>query len=295
MSTPLKLGIIGYPLGHTLSPVMHHYWLQQVDLPGHYHVHAVNPVQPNGLAERLVSLAQQGYRGLNVTIPYKTSIMPLLDAIDPVAQAIGAVNTVVFEPNTNTTTGFNTDVTGFIASLPPTVLATLGQCHVLVLGAGGSARAIVAGLLTHGVQQITVVARDQTKAQGLLDSLQPLVTLATTAIHALAWSQFKDASPYDVVVNTTPIGMSPQVEDSPLGAAQIGQLPSHATVVDIIYNPAETSLLAQARQQGLGVVNGLPMLVHQGAKAFTLWTGLMVNPSMIDGAMQLLSTGHPVH
>ena len=260
-TTPDLYGLLGYPLGHTLSPRLHQAALRWAGLAGTY---VALPVPPERLEGAIAGVRAWRLPGVNVTIPHKTAVMAHLDALTPQARQIGAVNTLFWDGDR--LMGDNTDYAGFDASLPelrwPDTIAT-------VLGAGGSARAVVAALRDRGVAVLHVVARRREQASALREALAPdlpgqlLGFEDEVALGALL-------ARTRLLVNTTPLGMQ---GGSPLGEAQVACLPANAYVYDLIYNPAETPLLAMARARGLAGCNGLEMLLGQAAAAFERWTG----------------------
>lgn len=257
----MQLGIIGYPLGHTLSPIIHQRLLSEFKLEGRYDVMEIPPAH---LAEDLKKL--ESWQGFNVTIPHKVAIMPLLDALNPAAQSTGAVNTVIRQDKR--WVGDNTDVTGFLNSLSS--LPT----RPLVIGAGGAALAVINALHNH---PLTLACRNPDKAP------EDIKTIALADLH--------DLSRFDWVINTTPVGMSGHpIQDSPLNTGQLETLPNNALVYDLIYRPLETQLLKDAANRGLQTQNGLLMLIHQACAAFTLWTGKVVPDTLIPELEMLLIT-----
>ena len=223
------------------------------------------PTPPAELAPRILSLNNERILGANVTVPYKEQIAPLMDHIDPLAARIGAINTIVNRGGH--LAGYNTDAPGFLRSLADDAHFDAKGKRVLVLGAGGAARAVVFGLAQVGAESIVISNRTATRAEELAASVR---RTGTRALSTLPWGQgLPDAG---LIVNTTTIGMEggPGEGQSPLAAKLI---PRGALVCDLVYNPQETPLLAAARAAGARPLGGLPMLVYQGAIAFELWTG----------------------
>jgi shikimate dehydrogenase len=238
---------------------MHNAALAELGLAGWEYV-AV-PVPPDGLAEAVGSLRGEGYAGANVTVPHKQAVVPLLDGLTPVAHAIGAVNTIVKQDGR--LLGHNTDAAGLLADLYAHAVH-VSRRPVLILGAGGSARAAVAALAGVGAQ-LRVIARK-------LEQIDALRSVA--ALDAFEWSPLGLLAASDnvaLIVNTTPLGLSPNTGASPWLAGT--PFPPDAFVYDLVYNPPDTLLVRQARAAGLRAVNGLGMLVEQGALALELWTG----------------------
>jgi shikimate dehydrogenase len=265
----LLAGVMGFPIMHSRSPAIHNYWLAEYGLLGHY---APLAVRPDGLESALRALHPLGFCGVNLTIPLKELAMPFLDEIDPVARAIGAVNCVVVGDN-GVLRGFNYDAFGYVESLreaAPDWRADSGPA--VVLGAGGAARAVLAGLIGEGASEIRLLNRTFERAQKLAGEFGSLV-------HAVHWDERDGAlAGAALLVNTTSMGMSGQ---QPLEIA-LDDLPPGALVSDIVYAPLETDLLARARRAGLKAVDGLGMLLHQARPAFRDWFGPMpkVTPAL---------------
>lgn len=267
-AAPYKLGLIGFPLGHSLSPQLHAAALRSTGLAGDYQLFPIQPF-PEGQSELialLLRLRQDELHGLNVTIPHKQNVLPLLDELTPAAAAIGAANTLFCRDNR--LVGDNTDAAGFIADLNSFISITLGNRSMtaLVLGAGGSARAVVYALAQAG-WQVTIVARRIEQARQLAESLKGLGNSVKTALLEPAAL----AQPVSLVVNTTPVGMSPHPDASPWPAEL--PFPDQAFIYDLVYNPFETRLVQTARAAGLQAANGLGMLVEQAILALETWTG----------------------
>ncbi len=255
------VGLLGWPVHHSLSPAMHNAAFRALGLDWAYLPLAV---PPESLPEALAGLKALGFRGVNVTIPHKEKVLAGLDEVAPEARSLGAVNTVVITDGR--LAGHNTDVAGFLAALDT---AGCAPCRAVVLGAGGAARAAVYALLSRGVTVI-VANRSPQRAQGLVASLSAPSRRADTC--TLETQPLRDAlSRSDLLVNATPAGMWPDVDATPLPAGT--RLHDGLAVMDLVYNPLETLLLRQARQAGAKTINGLDMLIHQGAAAFRLWTG----------------------
>ncbi|PWH16604.1 MAG: shikimate dehydrogenase [Anaerolineae bacterium] len=259
------LGLLGYPLGHSLSPVIHTAALKACGLHGTYSLFPIPPEHPQELLALLARLRAGELHGLNVTIPHKQTVLPLLDALTETAQAIGAVNTIFVRQGH--LIGDNTDAPGFLADVTRFLqpLQMLAAKSALVLGAGGSARAVVYALCQAG-WQVAVSTRRLEQAQGLADSLKTahnqIEILPLDALHT--WTG-------TLLVNTTPLGMTPHLETSPWpeGVA----LPKGVAVYDLVYNPPETRFVREARAAGSPATSGLGMLIEQAALAFEIWTG----------------------
>jgi shikimate dehydrogenase len=264
---------MGCPIEHSLSPVMHNAALAaRAEGLGHNfleYVYLPLKVEPARLETALNGMMALGYQGFNITIPHKQAIMPYLKEISPLAQAVGAVNTVSRQDDG--WIGTNTDVKGFLSPLEA-LNRDWNNSEVCILGSGGAARAVIAGCQQLQCAAIHVVGRDRPKLQALQESLSQSTLPISIEIHE--WSDLETLMPQvGLVVNTTPIGMYPKVGESPLGEGAIALLPFHAIVYDLIYTPRPTQLLAQAQQQELHIIDGLEMLVQQGAVGFELWTG----------------------
>lgn len=257
-------GIIGYPIEHTLSPPMQNAALLQLGVNG---VYVPFPVHPDQVEIALSGLWALGVQGFNVTIPHKQVVMPHLATVTEIGQSIGAVNTVW-----RTELGWagtNTDVTGFIAPLEE-LSVDWAASHVVILGNGGAARAVVAGCTLLGCKAVWVVGRDQEKLQRFAASWKksPLKPTFRTCLMTELTALLPQTR---LVVNTTPLGMSPHIHASPVTQAQANLLPEAAIAYDLIYTPRTTQFLSFASQRGLVTINGAEMLVQQGAAALEIW------------------------
>ncbi|WP_078379623.1 shikimate dehydrogenase [Sutcliffiella halmapala] len=251
-------GVIGSPIQHSMSPLIHNDAFLQLGIDAHYHAFHV---LPKDLEAAVVGLKALGVAGFNVTIPHKKAIIPLLDEVDNTALKIGAVNTVVNE--NGKWTGYNTDGPGYVAALKQ-ITATENK-HILIIGAGGAARAILYSLVKEPGAKVDIFNRTPEKAQHLIEEF----SLQGTS-RAVTMAEVVGNMPnYDVIVQTTSVGMHPHIEDSPV---QIATLKKNAIVSDIIYNPLETDLLKQAKLKGAITQNGVQMFVYQAALAFQYWT-----------------------
>ncbi|MBD3881205.1 shikimate dehydrogenase [Phormidium tenue FACHB-886] len=258
--TTQLLGVIGHPIEHSLSPVMHNAAIAALGINA---VYLPLPVSPADLPAAIAGFRAIGLRGFNVTIPHKQAIMPLLSEMTDLAQAVGAVNTVY--PTEQGWGGTNTDVEGFIAPLK--ALRNWQQSIAVVLGGGGAARAVLAGCQHLGCSHIRVVGRNPEKLQQFHQ-----LSTATTIVSVHPWETLPELLiDADLLVNTTPIGMFPDLEASPLSLADLASLKSGAIAYDLIYNPRPTQFLQYAQSQGATPIDGLEMLVQQGAAALRLW------------------------
>ncbi|HLG12572.1 MAG TPA: shikimate dehydrogenase [Dehalococcoidia bacterium] len=261
-------GIIGYPLGHSLSPVIHNAGFAALGLDVRYEAWATPPEELTAAVQRM---HDPEMLGMSVTIPHKQTVMALLDEIDPVATAIGSVNTIV--KRDGRLIGYNTDKDGFMRPLRLAGCDPQGL-RALVLGVGGSERAIAYGLVEGGVASIALAGR---RPERIAAAATHLASTAprSVAITQVAWnvdSLGAAADAADLIVNCTPVGMrhTPQEQEAPLAESM---LRAGLWVVDIVYNPLETVLLRLARKTGCRAVAGLAMLAYQGAAQQTLWTG----------------------
>lgn len=262
--TTQLLGVMGYPIEHSLSPVMHNAAIAALSID---YVYLPLLVSPENLAAAIAGFAAIGLQGFNVTIPHKQAIIPLLSEVSELAQAIGAVNTVY--RTDQGWGGTNTDVTGFLAPLLDFKKSRLEDGTAVILGNGGAARAVVAGCQQLNCAQIQVVGRNDEKLQAFLQSWETPLS-ANLTVHT--WDKLPALLPQaDLLVNTTPIGMYPQLDASPLTAAEMAMLPAQAIAYDLIYRPRPTLFLEQAQAQGCMTLDGLEMLVQQGAAALSLW------------------------
>jgi shikimate dehydrogenase len=259
------LGVIGHPVTHSLSPLMHNAAIAALGLD---YVYVAMPIAPDRLETAIAGMAAIGVVGFNITIPHKQAIMPYLTEVSDLAQAVGAVNTVW-----QTATGWqgtNTDVAGFIAPLQSMARDWAGA-RVVCLGNGGAARAVVAGAHQLGCGTIQVFGRSPEKLAQFDQSWQASPIGTILSVHA--WADLAEAiAQADLIVNTTPIGMQPNIDASPLSPAEVAAIRPGTIVYDLIYVPRPTRLLQQAQQQGAIVIDGLEMLVQQGAAALRIWT-----------------------
>ncbi len=266
-----QLGLIGYPLGHSLSPKIHKAALRSCGLEGDYSLFLVHPENHQRLKSLLARVRSGELTGLNVTIPHKQNVIPLLDELTPTAKAIGAVNTIFIQKDK--LTGDNTDAPGFLADLRRFLTAETWRNRntnwALVIGAGGAARAVFYSLANSG-WKVTVTARCPEQAQDLIAQF-PIFDdrLSNIKYHPNAICSL--TSDLSLIVNATSVGMSPDIHSSPWpdGLA----FPENAFVYDLVYNPRKTKLFKDACNAGLPAATGLGMLVEQAALSFEIWTG----------------------
>ncbi len=254
-------GVIGDPIRHSKSPIMLNRAFRETGVNGGY---AAFHVTPERLEQAIAGVRGLGFRGLNVTIPHKVEVMQFLDEISEGAQAIGAVNTIVNE--NGRLIGYNTDGIGYVRSLKEEAEPDLSGKTIVVLGAGGAARGILWALAQEGPAAIFVANRTEAKAVELAGSFPSAMRISAVPGNGLR-SVVAEA---DVVVNTTSVGMSPNVDALPIDPAW---LKPGAVASDLIYNPLKTAFLSRAEERGCRIHGGLGMFVYQGAYAFEYWTG----------------------
>ena len=259
------VGIIGYPIGHSISPAMHNAAYKNLGLDYEY---VPFEVQPEDLKEALQGLRALHIVGFNVTIPHKETIVPLLDEVTKLATLIGAVNTV--ENQEGRLVGYNTDGPGFIDSLIEDSNFEPKGKRAVVLGAGGASRAVSIMLAESGVASLTITDLDEEKARALVESVNSNFKVKCSFVSLPGPDLQKSVDRADLLVNASPVGMHPKIEASPL--PKKFKLNDHLLVYDLVYNPAETKLLQTAKAAGAKTRSGLGMLVRQGALAFTIFT-----------------------
>ena len=265
---PRAACLIGWPAAHSRSPLIHHSWLRKLGIDGGY---TIESVPPEDVAEFITHLSHHGFVGANVTIPHKERAL-LLSVPDERAKAVGAANTLWYEGDTLYST--NTDIEGFINNLDACAPGWDAATDALVLGAGGSSRAVLFGLIERGIARVHLANRTMERAQALADQFGPQII-------PVPWEAIGDVLPRaGLLVNTTSLGMKGQ----PPLAIEVGLLPPHAVVADLVYVPLQTPLLAAAQARGLKTADGLGMLLHQAVRGFELWFGQRpeVTPELRD-------------
>jgi shikimate dehydrogenase len=276
------LGVIGCPIKHSLSPVMHNAALAvlaQTSLP---YIYVPLYIEAAHLKQAIQGLAYVGCRGFNVTIPHKQTIMPLLCDVSAAAKAVGAVNTVWCTEQG--WAGTNTDIQGFLSPLM-SQSRNWSQGTVTVLGSGGAARAVIAACYQLNCATIQVLGRDLAKLEQLQADF--LAAVPSIEIDVYTWDLLPGLTAETaLLVNTTPIGMYPKIHQSPLQADELMQLPNDAIVYDLIYTPNPTQLLQDARALGYYTIGGLEMLVQQGAAALEIWLGRPAPVQVMRTAVQ---------
>lgn len=293
----LRVGLIGDPVAHSFSPRLQQAAFDALGIAARYDLWQTSA---DALATRVASLLRPQYLGANVTIPHKEAVLPLLDIVDPLATRIGAVNTIVHR--NEYLYGYNTDAPGLLNALADYDIGTrdehgdvsLKGYTVVLLGAGGAARGAAFAVASASVTRLIIVNRNLERAQQLatdvgkqfvVSSLSAGNSAETTQVFCLNDTEFLIPHPRSIIINATSVGMHPANNDgrtedeSPLSSEILARFTSDTFIFDMVYNPVQTRLLIQARALGLRAVNGLPMLLHQGALAFTLWTG---QPAPLD-------------
>ena len=267
----IRAGILGWPISHSLSPVLHGHWLDRLGIDGRYEALAVEPERFAAVCDRL--LTDDGWRGFNVTIPHKEAAFAYCRSHDRAAEALRAVNTVIVREN-GLIEGWNTDLYGFITNLQSDPeWSAVGRSRAVLIGAGGAARAVLKALSDWGFEDIVVANRTTARAEALI------AEIAAPGSRTVDLAALPDVlADTDLLVNSTSLGMSGQ----PALVLPLDRLPARAMVTDLVYRPLETPLLAEARARGNPVVDGLGMLLHQGAAGFQAWFGTEAPPPVDD-------------
>ncbi|MFH0887190.1 MAG: shikimate dehydrogenase [bacterium] len=260
-------GLIGYPLEHSLSPLMHNAAYEKLNLN---YCYIPLEIKESGLKTLLTSIRYLNFAGVNVTIPYKEKVIPLLDEITDSARLIGAINTI---QNLNgKLIGHNTDGPGFLDSLRYDAGFDPAGKNMILLGAGGASRAVASTLCQAGIKTISICETDFAKGKKLVEYLGKTFKKTIDFIEPESPGLRKKISSCHLLVNATPIGMYPMINDSPLSSEII--LPKHILVYDLVYNPQDTALLKRAKKAGAKTASGLGMLIRQGALSFQIFTGI---------------------
>ena len=279
MKIDSALGIIGYPIGHSISPRFQQAGLDHLGIDCRYLPYEV---QPDQVADFVASLRSDAVRGIDVTVPHKEAVMPFLDEIDEWAAEAGAVNTIVNREGR--LTGYNTDGYGFLRALRESAGLDPAGKRALILGAGGSARGVVQALLRAGIAGIVIANRTLERAEALAELVASRdVPAQAIELNGLQTNRVSDQA--DLIVNCTSLGMhhGPDEDASPLPASR---MPASALVYDLVYNPMLTPLLREAQTAGASTLGGISMLVYQGAASFELWLDRPAPVSvMMDAAM----------
>ncbi len=270
------MGIMGDPVEHSLSPPMHNAAFHQLKLD---YVYVPFHVRRGNLAPAIEGARNMGIKGLNLTIPHKIEVINYLDELDEAAELIGAVNTVKFTENK--AVGYNTDGFGAVKAIEETT--PVEDKKIIIIGAGGAARAISFQLLLSGVGEVLIANRTREKACNLRDDLKETfktISLGCLGVNDELEMELKDT---DVLINTTPVGMHPHQDDKPVVTSDM--MHSDLVVNDIVYNPLETGLLREADKAGAQAVHGTKMLIYQGIEAFRIWTGISPPVEVFETAL----------
>lgn len=260
------VGIIGYPISHSVSPAMHNAAFKHLGLDWEY---LPFEVKPEDLEKKVKGLKEKGLIGFNVTLPYKEAIIPLLDEVTKLPKIIGAVNTVKNEGGN--LVGYNTDGAGFIESLKIDAgFKKPGGKKVVLLGAGGAAKAVAVMLASEGIKELAITDIDLKRAEALTDYMGSYFDMSVICAKPKSDELKRSLKEADLIINATPIGMHPKEDQCPID--ENTELRVQSTVFDLVYNPPETKLMKIAKSKGAKAINGLGMLVRQGAIAFTIWT-----------------------
>jgi len=274
------LGIFGWPISHTLSPLMHDTAIKGCGLDYSYTPFSVSP---ENLSKGVEAIRTLDFKGINVTIPHKENIIPYLDRLDSEAKLIGAVNTVVSEDGA--LVGYNTDGAGFIESFKAEVGFSPRDKKVILFGAGGAAKGIATSLLSEGVSSLLIVNRSESKGLSLAYKLKTTfgvgVEVQAISLSELSDSQLKSA---DILINSTSVGM----ENSVGGLFDYDIISERQIVCDIVYRPILTPLLKAAQLKGSKTVGGLGMLIYQGALSFKLWTGVDMPVNVVRETLEMV-------
>lgn len=279
----MRFGLTGWPVSHSLSPRLHNAALSAVGLDGEYCLYPIDPSEPDGLLNLTNKIRSGELAGLNVTIPHKQNIIPMVDELTSTAKSIGAINTIYLR--NGRLIGDNTDAQGFMADLHKNASAVMSSSgKAMVFGAGGSARAVITGLLNSG-WRVVIAARDIHQAQNLalyFSNQHPGKSVEAGFLDQRYLTPLM--SSVNLLVNTTPIGMVPNTDNSPWPVDLAW--PKKIFVYDLVYNPRRTKLVTEAMSLGLGAVGGLGMLVEQAALAFELWTGFEAPREVMYSAVE---------
>lgn len=263
-----KFGLIGYPLSHSMSKVIHEAAFKSIGEEGSYEL---LETEPENLISRVKYLRTNGFQGFNVTIPLKVPIVLFLSGVDNVANIAGCANTIKVLDD-GSLYGYNTDVYGFVEAIPEKFRKEINGADIAILGNGGAARAVGVGISILKAKKIDFYVRNIINAKDTIDAVRthfPEVEINCRLIESL-----KDLSSYKMLINTTPIGMrSKAMGISPVDEDFVKTMNKSSIIYDIVYNPLKTELINIAKRNGIQTIQGLDMLIYQGAKAFEIWTG----------------------
>ncbi|UOQ93806.1 shikimate dehydrogenase [Halobacillus shinanisalinarum] len=271
----MKLGLIGYPIAHSLSPWIHNQLLDRHEMTGAYQLYEC---ETDRFANKVEEIKAENINGFNVTVPYKEQVLPYLDELDEAARFLGAVNTV--KVVNGRLIGYNTDGIGYVASLVDRYADAVDRSkRVLILGSGGAARGIFHAIVKQGVGKIDLANRTIEKAQKLIDDFA-----AHSVSEALSLQEAEDnLAQYDLIIQTTSVGMAPNQEQTPISLSGITK---DTIVSDIVYRPMKTDFLKEAEEKGARLHYGHGMLLHQAIYAFQIWTGKSTDASVMMEAFE---------
>lgn len=273
----IGLGLLGHPVGHSFSPLIHNAISESLGLNYLYLAHDVSPDQ---LGDAVKGLSALGYRGANVTVPHKSNVIEFLTEIRKEAKIIGAVNTILFD--NNRLIGYNTDCYGFTKMLEDSQV-NLANKNVLVLGAGGAARAVVAACILSNTRSVTICSRSKDRSEKYVKEFNEIIP------NKIEWKYItydgidQISSVIDITVNCTPLGMHPHEDKTPIDPKVFRR---DCVLVDLIYNPAKTLFLKQGEDRDMKVLNGLGMLIHQALEAYRIWTGKSESADFVRNALR---------
>jgi len=260
------IGLLGYPLGHSISPVMQNAAFESKNINNLY---IPVEVKKEDLADVVKAMSKMNFAGFNVTIPYKIEVMNYLDEIDDLAKSIGAVNTVVIKDGK--LKGYNTDGIGFLRSLEGELSLSVTGKNIFILGSGGAARAISMTLAMNKANRLYICNRTFERAEGLVRDINSKYGNVAISIPMLRQKMEEAITDAEILINATSVGTYPNIDEIPIDKELLN---GNFAVCDVVYNPKKTKLLQEAEKLGCKTMSGLGMLVHQGAEAFEIWTGV---------------------
>ena len=271
-----KFGLIGYPLSHSMSKVIQEAAFESIGAEGSYEI---METEQEDLISRLKYIRANKFNGFNVTIPLKVPITLFLSGVDNVANVVGSANTIKVMDDSSLF-GYNTDVYGFVEAIPEEIRKEIENSEVAILGSGGAARAVGVGIAILKAKKIDFYARNIINASEMVSALRE--NFPNTQMNCKQIESVKDLSQYKMLVNSTPIGMrSKAMGLSPIDEDVVKTMNKEAVVYDIVYNPLKTELIKYAKKHGIKTIQGLDMLIYQGAKAFEIWTGKKPDTQMM--------------
>ena len=263
-----KFGLIGYPLSHSMSKVIQEAAFKSIGAEGTYEI---METEQEDLISRLKYIRANKFNGFNVTIPLKVPITLFLSGVDNVANVVGSANTIKVMDDSSLF-GYNTDVYGFVEAIPEEIRKEIENSEVAILGSGGAARAVGVGIAILKAKKIDFYARNIINASEMVSGLRE--NFPNTQMNCKQIESIKDLSQYKMLVNSTPIGMKSKAMGlSPIDEDIVKTMKKDSIVYDIVYNPLKTELIKYAKKHGIKTIQGLDMLIYQGAKAFEIWTG----------------------